>query len=247
MKIAVWYNLPNGGGKRAWYYFVDGLKKLGHHVESWCPSTSDQEYLPLDQLITEHILPVSWQPVSTNNRSNNDMPSNAMSYKDTMCEIKKKIAKHILPYSVREYRNIKGRVKQLILHSKKCADQINNGGFDLLLATSCRFFASPFIGRFIKIPKVLYLHEPCRQLYEANSTLKWVGLPQSSLELQGRRLQAKEEVTNARAFDSILVNSLFTREYLLKVYGLDSKVCYPGVDTGKFINKKKHRENCVVG
>jgi hypothetical protein len=32
MKIAVWYNLPSGGAKRALYYHVRGLVERGHTV-----------------------------------------------------------------------------------------------------------------------------------------------------------------------------------------------------------------------
>src|SRR6266446_7167318 len=46
VKIAVWHNLPSGGGKRALYYHVRGLVERGHTVESWCPPTADQSYLP---------------------------------------------------------------------------------------------------------------------------------------------------------------------------------------------------------
>jgi len=35
MKIAVWHNLPSGGGKRALYHHVRGLVERGHRVESW--------------------------------------------------------------------------------------------------------------------------------------------------------------------------------------------------------------------
>ena len=62
MKIAVWHNLPSGGGKRSLYYHVKGLIERGHTVESWCPSTADRTYLPLDDLITEHIIPFNWEP-----------------------------------------------------------------------------------------------------------------------------------------------------------------------------------------
>ena len=58
MRIAVWHNLPSGGGKRALYYHVRGLVERGHSVEAWCPSTSDRNYLPLSELITEHVLPI---------------------------------------------------------------------------------------------------------------------------------------------------------------------------------------------
>jgi hypothetical protein len=67
MKIAVWHNLPSGGGKRALYYHVKGLVERGHTVESWCPSTAAQSYLPLSELITEHIIPLSWKPKSPKN------------------------------------------------------------------------------------------------------------------------------------------------------------------------------------
>ena len=58
MRIAVWHNLPSGGGKRALYYHVRGLVERGHSVEAWCPSTSDRNYLPLSELITEHVVPI---------------------------------------------------------------------------------------------------------------------------------------------------------------------------------------------
>src|SRR5229473_8596052 len=60
MKIAVWHNLPSGGGKRALYYHVRGLVERGHTVESWCPPTADVSYLPLRELIPEHAVPNEW-------------------------------------------------------------------------------------------------------------------------------------------------------------------------------------------
>ena len=67
VKIAIWHNLPSGGDKRALYYHVKGLVQRGHTVESWCPSTANQSYLPLSELITEHILPFPWKdrPIKT--------------------------------------------------------------------------------------------------------------------------------------------------------------------------------------
>ena len=59
MRIAVWNNLPSGGGKRALYHHVKGLVERGHHVESWCPPTADRTYLPLSELVEEHVVPYS--------------------------------------------------------------------------------------------------------------------------------------------------------------------------------------------
>jgi glycosyltransferase involved in cell wall biosynthesis len=58
---------------------------------------------------------------------------------------------------------------------------------------------------------------------------------------------ARDERLNASAFDLILVNSYFSRETLLRVYGLDSTVCYLGVDTHLFVNHHYERENFVIG
>ena len=62
MKIAVWHNLPSGGGKRALYHHVKGLLERGHTLESWCPPTADQAYLTLSELIKENIVPLAQQP-----------------------------------------------------------------------------------------------------------------------------------------------------------------------------------------
>ena len=59
MRIAVWHNLPSGGGKRALDYHVRGLVEKGHSVEAWCPSTNNRTYLPLSNLIREHLVPIN--------------------------------------------------------------------------------------------------------------------------------------------------------------------------------------------
>ena len=46
------------------------------------------------------------------------------------------------------------------------------------------------------------------------------------IRTQQLRILARDERLNASAFDLILVNSYFSRESLLRVYGLDSTVCY---------------------
>ena len=63
---------------------------------------------------------------------------------------------------------------------------------------------------------------------------------------QQLRILARDERLNASAFDLILVNSYFSRETLLRVYGLDSTVCYLGVDTQLFVDRQYPRENFVV-
>jgi glycosyltransferase involved in cell wall biosynthesis len=236
MKIAVWHNLPSGGGKRALYYHVRGLLERGHIVESWCPPTADQTYLPLSELITEHIVPFSWESRS----------------------LKQPIFK-----SIAAYYDVVEKIEAMDRHCQECAEEINRGGFDLLFANACMFFRLTSIGRYVKIPKLIYLGEPYRALYEAQPQLPWLALPPPKklwwsprylrqfltnlLILQGLRIQAREELLNAKAFDTILVNSFFSRESVLRAYGLDAKVCYLGIDTELFHNQHQQRQDFIVG
>jgi glycosyltransferase involved in cell wall biosynthesis len=48
------------------------------------------------------------------------------------------------------------------------------------------------------------------------------------------------------AFDRILVNSFFSREGILRAFGINSTVCYLGIDTERFIDQNKQREGFVV-
>jgi len=237
MRIAVWHNLPSGGGKRALYYHVRGLIERGHSVEAWCPSTSDRNYLPLSELITEHVLPID------------------------IGQKGKSVARNpLLGLHGDQLR----RAKALDEHCRQCADEINRRNFDILFANSSIIQAVSSIGRYVKAKKVLYLQEPNRWLYEAGEGgLPWVAIPAATrswmrpryirwflwnlIDTQRLRVLARDERLYASAFDLILVNSYFSRETLLRLYGLDSTVCYLGVDTQLFVNHQHVRENFVVG
>jgi len=229
LKIAVWHNLPSGGGKRALYHHVKGLVERGHTVESWCPSTADQTYLPLSSLIRETII-----PLKTPRRRFGLFPS--------------------LGWRM-------AAIQSMHIHSQHCAEEISQGGFDILFANSCQLLLSPIIGRYVKIPRVLYLGEPNRSFYEARPELFWLALPEPKklslahlnqflrnlIKVQSLRYQAREELDNAKAFDLVLVNSLFSRESILRAYGLDSTVCYLGIDTSLFQPLNLPRQNFVIG
>jgi len=234
MRIAIWHNLPSGGGKRALYDHVRGLLDRGHTFDSWCPPTADQSYLPLAELVQEHVLPLC--------RSPKDRPKY---------------------YLTRGYGATLDSLSAMDRHCRRCADEINRSGFDLVLANPCMFFRTSSIARYARVPAVLYLQEPYRPLYEALPRLPWLA-PEASeawwrspayfkrrvgtfLRVQAARVQAREELRNAEAFVSILVNSYFSRESVLRAYGLDAKVCYLGVDTDLFVNLRRPRESFVVG
>jgi glycosyltransferase involved in cell wall biosynthesis len=133
----------------------------------------------------------------------------------------------------------------------------------LLFANSSQYFYVPYIMRHLRMKKVLFLQEPSRFMYEAAPILPWASHASEDLEqsrlfrlgqfisdyphLQNLRLRAKQEWLNVRACDQILVNSYFSRESVRRSYGVDSKVCYLGVDTKLFRNLGLPRERFIMG
>ncbi len=234
MKIAIWYNLHSGGGKRALYDQAAGLKAQGHTVEFWSPPVPQKDYLPLGAFGEEHILPLKFSP--------DEAPG-------------------IVSRLLKKNRMVPRKLAALESHCRECAAQINRGDFDLLLAHPCHYVAASPIARFVELPSILYLHEPYRTLYESNAQLPWcapedslASFPQKQIEslrdtlkVNDFRLQVREEQCNAAAFSRILVNSYFSREAILRAYGLDSHVSYLGIDTALFRNLGLEREPFVIG
>ena len=194
---------------------------------------ADREFLPLPALVKEHVVPLNWHTPF------------------------RRTDEWLL--TIRVARSIAA----LHDHVRECAAQIDSGGFDILFANTCQMVAAPPIGRYAKTPSVLYLQEPARSLYEAQPTLCWAAKPDRATsrfdikayraaiadlrEIRNLRLLVREEADNARAYERILVNSYFSRESILRAYGLDCDVCYLGIDTAKFADLHLPREDYVVG
>lgn len=237
MRIAVWHNLPSGGGKRALYDQVRGLVGRGHVVEAWCPPTADQSYLPLSEIAPEHSVPLH---------------SDLKGWHESAS----------LGILGRLGWNVWTRLRSMEEHSRECARQMHVKKFDLLFAATSIWCYTPPIGRFVEMPRILYLQEPNRALYEALPELPWPAAMWTRkdlfswpfwqralarrLRLPGVRAMAREERRSALAFDQILVNSYFSRESVLRAFGINSTVCYLGVDADHFTNQNKRRERFVV-
>lgn len=236
MKIAVWHNLPSGGGKRALYHHLKGLHERGHQVEIWCPDSANSAFLPLSEFGPEHRIPVRFK----------NPPQGRTALGRSVCELRRSVE----------------RLAAFRAHCLQCADEINAGGFDVLFANSCTWYRTSYLGGGVTIPSVLYLQEPYRWLYESLPQLPWAALPppgrrwwspgylswflQDTIETQALRIQVREERAMARGFDKILVNSLYSRESVRRAYGLDSEVCYLGVDCELFRPLGLMRERLVV-
>jgi glycosyltransferase involved in cell wall biosynthesis len=236
MKIAVWHNLPSGGGKRALYGHLRGLRRRGHTLEIWCPSSADEAFLPLAEFGAVHALPLAPVP-----------PANPR-------------------LGIRGAAARGRRTRQLLAahhaHAVAVASQIETAGVDAIFANSCSDFGSSYLGEATARRALLYLQEPTRSLYEALGRNPWAAIPPhaqfpstvrylqrrmaDSIATASRRLQVREERRMAQGYQRILVNSSFSRENVLRAYGLDARVCYLGVDAELFAPTAAAREHLVV-
>ncbi len=234
LRIAVWHNLPSGGGKRQLYYHIKGLIERGHYIEVWCPESADNDFLPLRNLVVEHRIPFD--------------------------------KKDFYYWAVKPSFFVYKLARSLEQNSKECAQQINTKNFDILFVNGCRFFRSSSIAQYVHIPSVLYLGEPYRILYEAQPELLWIKSKKPKFSksrmywfywfrncviqnffLNGMRAQARLEVDYVRKNNLILVNSLYSRECLLRTYNIESNVCYLGVDTLFYKPTGEKREKFIIG
>jgi glycosyltransferase involved in cell wall biosynthesis len=148
-------------------------------------------------------------------------------------------------------------------HCKTCAAEIEAGNFDVLFANACTFLRTTPIAGYVKIPSSIYLGEPYRWFYEAMPELPWL-TPLTPLQqkftfrnvreylqrvsfLNGVRIQARAELEYAKQFDRILVNSVFSRETILRTYNLEAKVCYLGINSDYYKPTGEQKEDIVVG
>jgi glycosyltransferase involved in cell wall biosynthesis len=228
LRIAVWHNLGSGGAKRALYNHVKVLKEYGYYLEAWTTDHSSLDFLPLSDLIIENRKEIK-------------------SELEILVKIKNPIKRE---------RQI---IKLINKHNIDCVREIEAKNFDLLFANSCTVTYMPYIGKFTSLPKILYLGEPYRPLYESMPENVWQA-PYNKLRLKkikriiydyqlnySRRIKVLNEVEAAKSYDKILVNSLFSRENILRAYGTDATVCYLGIDTENFKPAASGKEPYVIG
>jgi glycosyltransferase involved in cell wall biosynthesis len=210
MKVAIFHNLPSGGGKRALYTYSKFLTKSDHTVEVFIPSTADESYLPLKDLTEEvHVFDV------------------------------KRTISGLVSSELRNYPL--SMSADLERTERNIADTINGQDFDVVLCEQDRYTYSPFFLKHIKKPTIYYCGTTSRLQDAALPNTAGNELSPSHKSLSVRiidycidRRTPKIDKKNASFAEYILTNSYFSREAILRSYGLNSFVSYLGVDTELF-------------
>jgi glycosyltransferase involved in cell wall biosynthesis len=213
VKIAVFHNLPSGGAKRALYNFVKYLKSVDHQVDVHVPSTADENYLPLEGLVDGfHVYPLR--------RTMRGFISSSFQY--------------LLPPSFEDLKRAQERI----------AEVINLGPYDVVFSEQDQSTMTPFLLRRLKKPTVYYCQQPSRVQESVLQEVVRAASPMTPVPAYKRIWRAylkslkspvpKIDKENASHAKYILANSYFSRETILRAYGLNSFVSYLGIDAGLF-------------
>lgn len=222
MKIAVFHNLHAGGAKRALYDNVKYLAK-SNEVDVFVPSTANETYLSLKDISNSFkIFPVENTIKGFLSSPFNYLPLRKLSLND------------------------------LENTQKSIADYINNNDYDVVFCEQEFLSIAPFILKYIQKPHVYYCQQSpfYRDHISKNIRLRF-GFENKNL-IKDHILQYyrgrinKLDNQNIHNASYILVNSFFSRESLLKAYGINSFVSYLGVDNKLFKQLNVQRENFVL-
>jgi glycosyltransferase involved in cell wall biosynthesis len=224
MKIAVFHNLPSGGGKRALHGYVKYLRGNGHMVDAYMPSTANEDFLPLKDVASG----VAIYPVAR-----------------TMMGMIYSTVHYVPP--------VWQSLRDLELVQKNIAEDINSRDYDVVLSEQDRSTMAPFLLKYVRKPMVFYCQQPFRFDEKVVTDIqKKAGLEKNMgfVERYMRRTNARKlplvEKHNASFAKYILANSNFSRENILRAYGKEAHVSYLGVDTDIFKPLWLKRENIVV-
>lgn len=212
MRIAIYHNLPSGGGKRALYEMTKRLARR-HEVDAYTLTTAEHDFCDLRPHVARHVvwpfrpLPLVRRPFGRLNQG------------------------------IRAVDLLRLDVLQ-----RRIAAQIDAAGYDVVFVHNCQYGQSPGLLKFLRTPSVYYCQEPPRQLYEPliarpyNQLSPYQRFGNLFDPLPGLyyRTLATLDRKNVRSAHLVLVNSAYSRESLYRVYGIFARVCYLGVDTEKF-------------
>jgi glycosyltransferase involved in cell wall biosynthesis len=141
------------------------------------------------------------------------------------------------------YFNIINEFRLIFLY-RKTARQINESTYDCAFIS--HFYLSPLILPLLSIPAVYYCHEPNRLLFEppfnSSSTHRILRL----VDLVPREIDKRIEKHCARSADMILTNSDYSRECILRAYGILPVTNRLGVDLDVFKKIDVGKENIVI-
>lgn len=128
----------------------------------------------------------------------------------------------------------------------RIADEINSTS-DIALVHNSMFVAAPPVLKYLSIPSVYFCYEFPRHIYEKDLISRTAGCFSRFLLSPLRNLEKKMDRESMMSADCIVTFSEWMKSRIADIYGLDSIIVRPGVDTDFFhIDKNAVRKNMVL-
>lgn len=129
---------------------------------------------------------------------------------------------------------------------RKIAADIDLGGYDVVLAHPCAVIQAPWVLEYLRTPSVYYCHEPFRGMHEILIKGGLFYPPADPLRAWFSRMAISVENTALHNASTVLCNSRYTHEYLMRSYGINACVNYPGVNSDVFHPTGSPKKNIVM-
>lgn len=212
MRIALFFNLPSGGAKRAVYEWTRQLVKR-HHIDVYTLGSADHDFCDIRPFVQKYEIydferfPLFESPYGRLNQLQRWRDLGSLS----------SVHKHI-------------------------AEEVNAGDYDAVFANTSMYTFIPILARYVEAPIVYYLHEPFGRAVDRNVSRPYQSNHRARrvldrfdplIRLYRRRLDVLQ-VESVQATDYLLANSTFTQRRMKEAYGVDSFICRLGVDSDVF-------------
>ena len=136
--------------------------------------------------------------------------------------------------------------------SRAVARRIDRRGYDLLFASIGGYTEAPLVLRHAKPPSAYYCHEPMRNVYEPKVPRPYDANPLKTIPRRlwnrayWRGVIRGWDYEGTRNADLVIANSRYTAGYARRAYAVSPEVNYPGVDVEAFRPADLRRERFVL-
>ncbi len=224
MKIAIYHNLPSGGGKRTLFETARLLTNR-NDLDLYSLSCAEHDFCDVRPFCKRNII-FPFQPLPLATR-----PFGRLNQGIRLLDL--------------------FRLRAL---QRRIAAQIDSQKYDVVFVHACQYSASPSLLSFLQTPSVYYCQEPPRHIYEPmiprpystfSRTQRILNLIDPLLPLY-RAVIARQDRANVVAASCVFANSAYTRESLYRTYGIFAQICYLGVNVQSFQFLQIPKEDFVL-
>ncbi len=224
MRIAIYHELPSGGGKKHMFEVVRRLAQR-HVVHAFSLSSANHDFCDLRSITREHHI-IAFEPSPLHNS-----PLGRIN-------------------QVQRWRDL-GRLDQV---SRRTAAEIDGRGYDVVYVHSSLYTQAPDVLHYLATPSVYQANEALRMAYEPdiprpyqNQSLR-AGIDRFDpfIRLYRNKLRFSDRRNILRA-SRLLAISRYTANNLEQIYGRRATVSYPGIDPNDFrLPERLEREQFML-